>query len=90
MPSFLLWTYEPNWHAQVQVSKKVFWKRNTFFSLMNVGDKDDDLQKEGYTASKIYKNVHHIDAQNTISMIFFHSFHFWKKTAKTTFIVETN
>ena len=43
---------------------------------MNVGDKDDDLQKEGYTASKIYKNVHHIDAQNTISMIFFHSFHF--------------
>ena len=27
---------------------------------MNVGDKDDDLQKEVHTASKIYKNVHSI------------------------------
>ena len=55
--------------------QKKYFERKTFFSLMNVGDKDDDLQKEVHTASKIYKNVHHIDAQNTISMIFFHSFH---------------
>ena len=31
---------------------------------MNVGDKDDDLQKEVHTASKICKNVHGLYSQN--------------------------
>ena len=51
---------------------------------MNVGDKDDDLQKEGHTASKIYKNVHHLDAQNTFIQKLDYEFIF------TCFICEKN
>ena len=51
---------------------------------MNVGDKDDDLQKEVHTASKIYKNVHSIDAQNTFIQKLDYEFIF------TCFICEKN
>ena len=62
---------------------------------MNVGDKDDDLQKEVHTVSKIYKNVHSIDARKTFIQkldyeFIFTCFNFEKKKHKTTFILETN
>ena len=43
---------------------------------MNVGDKDDDLQKEVHTVSKIYKNVHSIDARKTFIQKLDYEFNF--------------
>ena len=54
---------------------------------MNVGDKDDDLQKEVHTASKIYKNVLKILLSKSWIMNLFSLVSFVKKTHKTTFIV---
>ena len=52
---------------------------------MNVGDKDDDLQKEVHTVSKIYKNVPSIDARKTFIQkldyeFIFNCFNFEKNT----------